>query len=87
MYVRVHRIINQWFRTDTGALVGTEISSNSPQYKRISKIIGKQILIKNTKNELKTIYFGFFSNNKFTRLNPKMRCSDKSCGYYAFVLE
>ena len=86
MYVKVHRITNQWFRTDNGALVGTEISPNSLQYKRISKIIGEQIIIKNTKNELKTIYFGFFSNNKFTRLNSKKRCSDKSCGYYAFVL-
>ena len=86
MYVKVHRITNQWFRTDNGALVGTEISQNSLQYKRISKTIGKQILIKNAKNELKTIYFGFFNNNKFTRLNGKVRCTEPSLGYYAFVL-
>ena len=87
MYVKVHRITNQWFRTDNGALVGTEISKDSLQYKRISKIIGEQIIIKNTKNELKTIYFGFFYNNKFTRLTVKSRCTEPTRGYYAFVLD
>ena len=87
MYVKVRKKCNQWFREDNGALVGAEISQDEKYYKKISKHIGKQILIKNTNNEVKTIYYGHFVNNKFIKLDITKKCSDKTCGYYAFVLD
>jgi len=87
MYVKVHKIGNQWFRTDNGTLVGTEIATNTRYYQKLVKRIGKPIIIiRNTSNEFKQIYYGYFYNNKFTRLDISEKCSDKTCGYYAFVL-
>ena len=87
MYVKVHKKCNQWFRTDNGTLVGTEIHAGSAYYKLISEKVGKQIFIKNKNNETKTIYYGHFVNNKFTRLSVSQKCSDSTCGYYAFFLD
>jgi len=87
MYVKVHKKENQWFRIDNGALVGTEIPRTTSYYKAIAKHIRKQILIKNTNNEFKIIYYGHFVNNKFVRLDSSKKISDKTCGYYAFVLD
>ena len=86
MYVKVRKKANQWFRIDNGTLVGTEISRYSHYYKLLSQKVGNQIFIKNNNNETKTIYYGHFVNNKFVRLSICEKCSDKSCGYYAFVL-
>ena len=87
MYVKVRKKGNQWFRIDNGTLVGTEISLQSQHYKKLSEVIGDQIVIKNTNNELKIVYYGYFFNNKFTRLDPSKEYSDKTCGYYVFVLD
>ena len=86
MYVKVHKKGNQWFRNDNGALVGTELSRKTSYYKTLSEKVGKQIIIKDTNNEIKLIYYGYFYNNKFTRLDVSQKCSDKSVDYYAFVL-
>lgn len=87
MYVKVHKKGNQWFRADNGTLVGTEINRSTEYYKKIAKLIGNQIIIKYKNNDLKQIYYGYFYNNKFTRLDISEKCSDKTCGYYAFVLD
>jgi len=86
MYVKVHKKGNQWFRNDNGALVGTEIPENTSYYQKLIKQIGKPaIIIKNTNNEIKIIYYGYFYNNKFTRFRDSEKSSDKNCDYYAFV--
>ena len=87
MYVKVHKEGNQWFRDDNGALVGTEIPGYTSCYKSIYKHVGKQIVVENTKKEIKTIYYGYFHNNKFTRVKISQKYSDKTCGYYAFILD
>ena len=87
MYVKVLKKGKHWFREDNGTLVGTEISNNTNYYKNISKHIGGKIIIMDIKNELKQIYYGHFVNNKFTRLSISEKCLDKTCGYYAFVLD
>ena len=88
MYVKVHKKGNQWFREDNGTLVGTEIATNTSYCKNISKRIGKSIIIiKDKNNELKQLYYGYFYNGRFTRLDASQKCSDKTCGYYAFVLD
>ena len=86
MYVNVHKKGNQWFRSDNGTLVGTELNRHTEHYKKIAKSIGNQIIIRNKNNEIKQIYYGYFYNNKFTKLDISQKCSDKTCGYYAFVL-
>ena len=86
MYVKVHKKGNQWFRNDNGALVGTEIPENTSYYKKLIQRIGKSaIIIKNTHNDVKMIYYGYFYNNKFTRLQNSEKCSDKTCDSYVFV--
>ena len=89
MYVKVHKKSNKWFREINGAFVGTEIPNSSPYYKNLAKKIGKQILIKDIYGETKTIYYGHFVNNKFVRLTPSnsLKPTDKTLGYYAFVLD
>lgn len=87
MYVKVYKKGKQWFREINGALVGTELNRNTEYYKKIAKNIGKQIIIKNIHDELQTIYYGHFVNNKFTRVPISEKCSDKTYGYYAFVLD
>ena len=87
MYVRVHKKGNQWFRENNGTLVGTEIHKSTYLYKNLINRIGKPvIIIRNTNNEIKMIYYGYFNNNEFIRLQASENCSDKTCGYYAFVL-
>ncbi len=85
MYVKVHKKGNQWFRNDNGALVGTEISRKTSYYKTLSERIGNQIIIKNTSNEIKLVYYGYFYNNKFIRLQDSEKSSDKTYGFYVFV--
>ena len=88
MYVRVHKKGNQWFREDNGTLVGTEISKTTSYYKKLISRIGRPvIIIKNTRNEIKMIYYGYFYNNKFTSLLDCEKCLDTTCDYYAFVLD
>ena len=85
MYVGVHKKQNQWFRNDTGKLVGTEISRSTSYYKDLAKRIGQQIIIKNTNYEDQLVYYGKFNNNnKFVRIDPSKN-SDKSCDYYIFA--
>jgi len=87
MYIEVHKVGNQWLRNDNGALVGTEIARSSSYYKKIAKIIGNQIIIKNDKGETKTIYYGRFVNNKFVRFDipDSEKVFYKTCKHYAFV--
>ena len=89
MYVRVHKSSNKWFRDDNGALVGIELEKNTRYYKNLIKQIGNQIIVKNNKHELKTIYYGHFVNNKFIRLDlsDSEKIIDSTCGYYAFILD
>ena len=85
MYVGVHKKQNQWFRNDTGKLVGTEISKNTSHYKDLSKRIGNQIVIRNTSYQIQLVYYGKFNNNnKFVRV-PRSKKSKKACGDYVFV--
>ena len=86
MYVKVHKKGNQWFRTDNGALVGTELDTRSRRYKYLAAQVGKQVIVKVSPCEDKMIYRGYFFNNKFIHLKPDEKCSDKTYGYYTFVL-
>ena len=84
MYVRVRKKGNQWFREDNGTLVGTEISRNSYIYMRLGNP-ANQTIVRNSNRELRTIYYGYFVNNKFVCLDlPSL---DSTCGYYTFVLD
>ena len=87
MYVKVHKKGNQWFRTDNGALVGTELDQRSRRYKYLAAQVGKRIIVKVSYHEDKIIYRGYFFNNKFIHLKPGEKCSDKTYGYYTFVLD
>ncbi len=86
MYVKVHKKGNQWFRNDNGTLVGTEVDKSIPNYQKLSKLIGNQIIIKDKNNELKQLYYGYFYNGRFKRLDISQKCSSEICGYYAFVI-
>ena len=89
MYLKIRKEGDQWFRIDDGTLVGTELSKNSARYKRLSKIIGEQILIKDSNNQEKLVCYGYLYNKKFVRINiPDKNLesnSHKDCGYYIFV--
>ena len=87
MYVKVRKNGNQWFREDIGTLVGTELNRSTEYYKKIANLIGNQIIIRDKNNEIRQIYYGYFYNNKFIHLNILKKCSDKTCGYYAFILD
>ena len=60
MYVAVHKVGNQWFRTDDGALVGTEVS-NLDSFYRFHNII-----IKTEEGRYLQTFMGYIDNkNQF----------------------
>lgn len=86
MYVKVHKNGNRWFRNDTGALVGTEISPQHSYYESISSILGPNIFVINAQNRVVTIFRGYFDQfGKFRRVNQK-DYSKQSYDFYVFVL-
>lgn len=87
MYVKVHKKANKWYRNDTGALVGTEISSHSNLYKKLLMQTSHTIFIQNGYNRIITVYFGYFDKyGKFRSLKRTDTCKDKLIDTYVFVL-
>lgn len=88
MYVKVHKKANQWYRNDTGALVGTEISPYSNLYKNLLSRTSHKIFIQNGYNKIITVYIGYFDEyGKFRSLKRTDTISDKKIDTYIFVLD
>ena len=86
MYVKVHRIGKEWFRDDTGALVGRDVIPYSETFNRLKLLLGdRKFFIKTAKKQYLAVYHGYFDKKSdFIHFCNKSSCS-KCTGYTSSI--
>lgn len=89
MYVKVHKIGDQWFRDDNKSLVGFELSHDSYVYRYLSLKTGKHTFLRNGhKKDIILVYYGYFNEyGKFIRFKDSELDIDAYKHAYVFVPE